>query len=102
VTAGVRFTLADGVMYLFLRARGAPRPTSRQWLNTAIVGALLLFTGNGVVVWAEQRVTSSVVALLLATTPFWMALLDWLRRGGTRPDLNHHHVPETSPALTCP
>ena len=44
--AGVRFTLAGGVMYLFLRARGAPRPTSRQWLNTAIVGALLLFTGN--------------------------------------------------------
>ncbi len=83
--AGVRFVFAGGVLYLWLRARGAPRPTLLQWRNTAIVGALLLFTGNGAVVWAEQRVTSSVVALLLAMTPFWMVMLDWLRPNGTRP-----------------
>jgi drug/metabolite transporter (DMT)-like permease len=68
-----------------MRLRGAPRPTRHQWLATGIVGALLLVAGNGVVVWAEQRVTSSVVALLLAITPAWMTLLDWLRPGGVRP-----------------
>ncbi len=84
--AGVRFVIAGACVYVWLRARGTPRPTLRQWISTAITGALLLFTGNGAVVWAEQRVTSSVVALLLATTPSWMVLLDWLRPGGARPD----------------
>jgi drug/metabolite transporter (DMT)-like permease len=37
------------------------------------------------VVWAQQRVPSGVAALLVAIVPCWMVLLEWLRRGGTRP-----------------
>ena len=83
--AGTRFVIAGAVLYVWMRLRGARRPTRHQWLATGMVGALLLVAGNGVVVWAEQRVTSSVVALLLAITPAWMTLLDWLRPGGVRP-----------------
>src|SRR5439155_1355623 len=32
-----------------------------------------------------QTVPSSLTALLIAVTPLWFALLDWLRPGGTRP-----------------
>jgi drug/metabolite transporter (DMT)-like permease len=46
---------------------------------------LLLLGGNGAVVWAEQRVPSGIVALLVAIVPLWMVLLDWLRPGGRRP-----------------
>ena len=46
---------------------------------------LLLAGGNGLVSWAEQTVPSGVAALLLASTPMWMALLDWARPGGVRP-----------------
>ena len=50
-----------------------------------IVGALLLGIGNGGVNWAEERLPSSIVALIIAVTPLWFALLDWLRPGGARP-----------------
>jgi drug/metabolite transporter (DMT)-like permease len=83
--ASTRFLVAGSGVYMWMRLRGAPRPTWRQWVATSIVGALLLFAGNGGVVWSEQRVTSSIVALLIAMTPVWMALLDWLRPGGVRP-----------------
>ena len=83
--AGVRFLLAGAVLYAFMRARGEPAPTRRQWRSTAVVGALLLLCGNGGVVLAERTVPSGVVALLVAVVPLWMVLLDWWRRGGVRP-----------------
>jgi drug/metabolite transporter (DMT)-like permease len=44
-----------------------------------------LLGGNGLVSWAEQTVPSGIAALLVAATPMWMVLLDWLRPGGARP-----------------
>jgi drug/metabolite transporter (DMT)-like permease len=83
--AGARFLIAGAVLYLWARRRGAPAPTRVQWLVAGIVGTLLLIGGNGGVVWAEQRVPSGLTALLIATEPFWIVVLDWLRPGGTRP-----------------
>ena len=84
--AGVRFLVAGGLLYAWTRSRGAPAPTRRQWITAAIVGGFLLLGGNGGVVWAEQRVSSGVAALLVATVPLWVVMLEWLR-GGTRPGL---------------
>jgi len=83
--AGVRFLLAGSVLYAWRRARGDARPTAREWRSAAIVGGFLLVGGNGAVVWAEQRIVSSVAALLASTVPLWMVLLDLLRPGGRRP-----------------
>ena len=83
--AGFRFLLAGAVMYWLVRLRGASRPTVRQWLWAAVVGALLLLGGNGGVVWAEQTVPSGQAALLVATEPLWIVLIDWVRPGGERP-----------------
>jgi drug/metabolite transporter (DMT)-like permease len=79
--AGVRFIVAGGVLYLWARHRGAERPRPVHWRSAAIVGGFLLLGGNGLVVWAEQRVPSGLAALLVATTPLWMVLFDGLRRG---------------------
>ena len=73
--AGSRFTIAGALMLLMARARGQALPSIRQWRNAALVGALLLVTGNGVVVFAEQWVSSTMTALMLATVPIWTALL---------------------------
>ena len=83
--AGVRFLLAGAVLYTWRRARGDARPTAPEWRSAAIVGGFLLVGGNGAVVWAEQRIVSSVAALLVSTVPLWMVLLDLLRPGGRRP-----------------
>ncbi len=83
--AGFRFLAAGAVMYWLVRLHGASRPTGRQWLWAAVVGALLLLGGNGGVVWAEQTVPSGLAALLVATEPLWVVLIDWVRPGGVRP-----------------
>jgi len=82
--AGTRFVIAGGLLYLWARRRGAPPPTRAHWAAAALVGGLLLVGGNGTVVWAEQRVASGLAALLVATTPLWMVVLDSLRTR-TRP-----------------
>src|SRR5437588_10381869 len=40
--AGFRQLLAGIILYIFLRSRGAARPTRAQWLGAAVVGGLLL------------------------------------------------------------
>ena len=71
-----RFVLAGAVLYAWARRRGAAAPTTRQWVAATGVGFALLLVGNGGIAWAEQRVGSGVAALLVATTPLWLALLD--------------------------
>jgi drug/metabolite transporter (DMT)-like permease len=83
--SGSRFIVAGGTMYVVLRLSGAARPTPRQWWGAVVVGALLLLGGNGGVVWAVQHVPSGLAALLIATEPLWVLLVDWVRPGGVRP-----------------
>jgi drug/metabolite transporter (DMT)-like permease len=83
--AGARFAVAGAILYAWAKLRGAPTPKRAEVRGAAIAGLFLLLGGNGAVVWAEQRVPSGVTALLVATVPVWMVLLDWLRPGGVRP-----------------
>jgi len=85
LTAGVRFTVAGGLLFLFLLSRGFARPSPAQWRHAVVTGALLLVAGNGLVMWAERSIPSGLTALLIAITPVWFALLDWLRPHGSRP-----------------
>jgi len=81
----VRFTVAGGGLYAWLRARGAPAPTRREWAAAALVGTLLLGGGNGLVCWAEQWVPSGEAALIVASVPLWMTALPWLLRRAPMP-----------------
>ena len=82
--AGTRFLAAGAILVVALKLTGsfAP-PTRRQWSAALLTGAPLLAVGNGGVVWAQQRVPSGVAALLVASVPLWIALIDrlvWGRR----------------------
>ncbi len=76
--AAPRFLVAGGAMYLYLRARGAPSPTHREWVDSAKVGTLLLVCGNGGVALAQRTVDTSVSAIVVATMPIWAALFSAL------------------------
>lgn len=83
---GTRFTIAGILMYTVLRLwKPGAKPTRRQWVNSAVLGTLMLGIGTGFVAWAEQTIPSGLAALLVATTPMFMVLLDWLWKGGERP-----------------
>ena len=62
--AGARFLIAGAIMFAWLRLKGVARPDKKQWIHAAIAGGLMLLGGNGLVVWAEQTVSSSLAALL--------------------------------------
>jgi drug/metabolite transporter (DMT)-like permease len=83
--AGARFLVSGGFLYGLRRARGDPPPQRAEWRSAAIVGIFLLVGGNGGVVWAAQFVASGLVALLVATVPLWMVLMDACRPGGQWP-----------------
>ena len=84
--AGVRFLIAGGALFVWLRFRGVAGPKPIHWRTAFIVGGLMLLGGNGGVVWAEQSVPSGLAALVVATVPLWMVLLVWLSGRG-RPSL---------------
>jgi drug/metabolite transporter (DMT)-like permease len=82
---GLRFLIAGAVLFAIRRLLGDRPPSKTEWRSAGVVGLFLLTGGNGCVVFAEQWVPSSLTALLLASTPLWIVLLDWLRPGGHRP-----------------
>lgn len=78
--AGTRHLTAGILLYLWNRARGAPPPQWRHWRVAIAIGGLLLLGGNGSVSWAERRVPSGLAALIVASVPLWMALLEGLQK----------------------
>ena len=87
LVGAVRFLIAGGILLAWARFRNDPLPTARQARTATIGGIFLLTVGNGAVVWASQRVPSGITALIVATLPVWMVLIEWIRPGGTRPRL---------------
>jgi drug/metabolite transporter (DMT)-like permease len=70
---GLRWTIAGTLVVLYLRLKGEPLPPASRWKSSALLGFLLLGLGNGGVVVAEQWVPSGLTAVLVASSPFWMA-----------------------------
>lgn len=72
--SSARFLVAGSLLFA-LTARGR-RPTWRQWLASAVVGAALLGVGNAGVAWAETRIESGLAALIVAIIPLYVAVFD--------------------------
>jgi len=87
LSAAARFIISGLFLYLWRRAAGDPKPTVIEWRNASVIGIFLLVGGNGGVVWAAQFIPSSLSALLVATVPLWMVLIDAFRPGGDNPGL---------------
>ncbi len=83
--AGVRFLIAGAFLFIWRRMAGDPAPTRNQWKSALIVGSLLLVGGNGLISLSEKSIPSGVAALLVATIPMFMVLVEALRPGGVRP-----------------
>jgi drug/metabolite transporter (DMT)-like permease len=72
---GTRFPIAGVLMFAWVKLRGAPNPTPRQWLHCAIYGFLLIGLGNGLIAVAEQTLSSGLVAAFMASSPVVIVLL---------------------------
>lgn len=86
--ASARFLIAGAILYAWSIGRReangdrqADRPRPKQWLAALAIGGALLLGGNGGVVLAERTVASGLVALLVATVPLSIAIIDRLVSG---------------------
>ncbi|HEY7113263.1 MAG TPA: EamA family transporter [Thermoanaerobaculia bacterium] len=78
--AGTRHLAAGLILYSWTRSRSKARPKRREWALAAAIGAMMLLGGNGLVSWAEQRVPSGLAALIVASVPLWMTVLEAVQR----------------------
>jgi drug/metabolite transporter (DMT)-like permease len=72
--AAMRFLIAGLVLYGWIIARGEPSPSGVQWASASLLAILFFLLDYGLVYWAEQRVPSGITAVMMATTPAFMAL----------------------------
>ena len=77
--AGIRFSIAGALILIFAKIKGWQFPQSKEDYRAIIfAGLMLLFISNGAICWAEQWVESSLTALLVASVPLFMALIEAL------------------------
>lgn len=72
--ASMRFAIAGLGLMLFMRIRGTEWPTGRELLGGMGIGVILLGIGNGGVVLGLGYISTSLTALILASSPIWAAL----------------------------
>ena len=76
--AGTRFSLAGAILFTWAMLNGESiRSSFSQWPKALAIGGLLLLGGNGGVTWAEKYIPSGFAALLIATEPLWVVVLNW-------------------------
>lgn len=80
--AGIRQTICGVIVVGVYLLRRYPIPDLGMMVRLAVVGALLLGAGNGLMSWGEQTVPSGLASVLGALNPMCMALFSlWLIRG---------------------
>ena len=84
LVAGLRWAFAGVVMCALMLGTGRGLPAPRMWGPLALLGFLMNVVGNGFVVYAQQHVASGLTAVLIATTPFWTALIERVLPNGER------------------
>ena len=74
---GTRFIVAGALLAAWMRWRDAAWPDRRQWINAAILGALMLGLGYGLTALAEVSVSSGLVVAFIAIGPALQAAMEW-------------------------
>ncbi len=72
----IRFLSAALLMLLWCLYKKEEIFIGRQLKHAFITGLLLLFIGNGSVIWVEQYLSSGLVAITIASSPLWFVLFD--------------------------
>lgn len=79
---GLRYALAGAGLCAILAARGHRLPALSTWARLGVLGFFMLALGNGGVVIGAQWLPSGLVAVLIATSPFWMVSVEAFVSGG--------------------
>ena len=78
-------SFCGGIVLLAMSGRQIASVPLRTWVNASLCGLLFFVGCHGVLAFAQQSVPSGVAAIVLATIPFWILLIDVLFPGDQRP-----------------
>lgn len=76
ILSGFRFLVAGVFILLWLWKKGEKPNSLTNWYKNFIPGIFILAIGVGLVAWAEQYLSSTEAAIIMASEPFWFILLD--------------------------
>ncbi len=77
IMAGSRVLIASAILFAIAWiAKQRLRPTRGELLIVAASGLLLWTGANGIVAWSEQRIHAGPAALVIATMPIWVSLMN--------------------------
>lgn len=85
LVGAVRNLVAGAVLVAVAAATGAERPGWPAIGRAFAVGALLFVANHGAIGWASTRNPSAITALLVATIPLWILVLEWASGRHHRP-----------------
>lgn len=74
---GARSILAGSVLFVWSRKSGT-RVSREEWLPLVIVAILFFVLGHGLLAWAQKSVASGLAAVLIASDPLWIAVIESL------------------------
>jgi drug/metabolite transporter (DMT)-like permease len=74
--AAMRFSVAGLILYGWTIARGERSPSGRQWASVSLLALLIFAIDYGLLFWAERRIASGITAVMMATIPAFMALVE--------------------------
>jgi drug/metabolite transporter (DMT)-like permease len=83
--AGSRFLIAGIIMYAIAWSQGIGKSTWTNWRTSLIIGACLIFGGNGGVTVSEKYIDSGLAALIVAIVPIYIVVLSWAAGIAPRP-----------------
>lgn len=72
----LRFFAAAFIMLIWCVYKKEKVFDLKQVMHAVLGGLLLLFIGNGAVIWVEQYMPSAIVAIMVSSSPLWFVLLD--------------------------
>lgn len=72
----IRFLVAGVIMLVWTLLRGEQVFVLKDIKHAGVSGFLMLFIGTGAVIWVEQYLPSSMVAIMISSGPLWFILLD--------------------------
>ena len=76
ILGAFRFIIAGVLMAAWCILKGENIFAAKGIKHAAISGILLLFCGNGIIIWVEQSMPSAMVAIMVSSAPLWFVLLD--------------------------
>jgi drug/metabolite transporter (DMT)-like permease len=84
VLMALRYTISGVILLVVAYFSKAHLPTGRDLWFTALYGVIIIGTGTGCLVYAEQWMPSGLASVFITVSPFWMVGMEALIPGGAR------------------